>query len=92
MPRRKQILWRLILAAVSLLVLLGVLAPFLSAERFAARVRTALESSLGRKVEFQTVRFNLFRGPVKEMHICVPFIYIPPVNLSAASHTLDGQS
>jgi len=40
-----------------------VAAPLLSAERFAGRIRAALESSLGRPVEFREPRFNLLRGP-----------------------------
>src|SRR2546422_897155 len=41
----------------------GIVAPYLSADRYAERIRSGLESALGRRVEFRDVRFNLFTGP-----------------------------
>ncbi len=46
-----------------LLVLAGVAAPYFHADRFGRRIHRALEESLGRRVEMEDVRFNLFRGP-----------------------------
>lgn len=53
------------LAALGLVLLLaaGIAAPFISAERYRARIQAALEGALGRKVEIGTIRFNLFTGP-----------------------------
>jgi AsmA protein len=61
--QRKKLLWRLFWVALLGLILAGVAAPFLSAERFAAPIRGALVGSLGREVEFSQPRFDLFRGP-----------------------------
>jgi hypothetical protein len=61
--QRKKLLWRLSWVALLVLIVAGVAAPFLSAERFAAHIRAALVRSLGRDVEFRQPRFNLFRGP-----------------------------
>lgn len=52
----------LLLALLAILVL-GLVAPFINAARFSGRLRAALESSLGRKVEFQSVHLTLFSGP-----------------------------
>ncbi len=49
--------------ALALLLVAGVAAPFISAERYRTRIQAALEGALGRKVEIGTVRFNLFTGP-----------------------------
>jgi hypothetical protein len=61
--QRKKFLWRFFWVALLGLILAGVAAPFLSAERFAAHIRGALVRSLGRDVEFRQPRFDLFRGP-----------------------------
>src|SRR5579862_1030986 len=53
--------WLAILLAC--LLLIGIVAPFLSGDSFAPRIRAALERSLGRKVEFGSVHFSLFSGP-----------------------------
>lgn len=39
------------------------MAPFIDARHFSGPLRAALESSLGRKVEFESVHFTLFSGP-----------------------------
>lgn len=52
--------------ALALLAALAVAsaAPFLSADRFQARIHSALEASLGRRVEIAgKVRFSLWNGP-----------------------------
>ncbi|MGD0365154.1 MAG: hypothetical protein ABSC93_30090 [Bryobacteraceae bacterium] len=50
------------IAAVALLAV-GIAAPYLSGDRFAPRIRAALESALGRKVELGAIHFSLFAGP-----------------------------
>jgi hypothetical protein len=45
------------------ILLAGLIAPLVDATRFSGRLRAALESSLGRKVEFQSVHLTLFSGP-----------------------------
>ncbi len=39
------------------------MAPWLDAARFSGSIKAALESSLGRKVEFEKAHFNVFSGP-----------------------------
>lgn len=39
------------------------MAPWIEAERFSGSIRAALESSLGRKVEFEKAYFTVFSGP-----------------------------
>jgi hypothetical protein len=63
MKIRVRTIGRVVLGAMLLILVAGVLAPFLSGQRFAPRIRTALEASLHRGVEFGDVRFNLFHGP-----------------------------
>jgi hypothetical protein len=53
--------WLAIAAGVFLVV--GVIAPYLSGNRFAPRIRAALESVLGRKVDLGPVHFSLFSAP-----------------------------
>lgn len=48
---------------VGLLLAIGIIAPYLSVDQFAPRIRAALESALGRKVEIGNVHFSLFTGP-----------------------------
>jgi uncharacterized protein involved in outer membrane biogenesis len=54
---------RLVLLALGLLLAAGIVAPYLSADRFANRIRESLEAALGRRVEIGRAHFNLFRGP-----------------------------
>jgi hypothetical protein len=49
--------------AVALLLAAGIAAPYLSGNRFAPRIRAALEGALGRKVELGAIHFSLFAGP-----------------------------
>jgi len=64
---RVRINYRRFLAAtgVVLLVILtvGLVAPFIKATAFSAPIRRALETSLGRQVEFTNVHFLLLSGP-----------------------------
>jgi hypothetical protein len=53
--------WLGIILAV--LLAAGLAAPYLSGNRFAPRIRAAMESALGRKVEIGAVHFSLFNGP-----------------------------
>ena len=62
MPRIRLIR-RFVLLAVLLVAIAGIAAPFINADRFGARIREALERSLGRKVQIGRVHFNLFTGP-----------------------------
>jgi len=50
------------LAALAIVVL-GIAAPFVNAEGYRARIESALERALNRKVRVKKVRFNLFTGP-----------------------------
>jgi hypothetical protein len=50
-------------AAVLLLLLAGIVAPFFTAEQYGRRLQASLERALGRRVELQDVRFNVFKGP-----------------------------
>ena len=59
---------RSILVGVLLLIVSGLIAPYLSANRFGDRIRRALELSLHRKVEMESAGFNLFRGPGFTLH------------------------
>src|SRR5579862_3305883 len=48
---------------LAVLLIAGIVAPYLSGNRFAPRIRAALENALGRKVEIGAVHFSLFSGP-----------------------------
>ncbi len=73
------------------LLALGIAAPFINGARFSGRVRTALESSLGRTVEFSAVHFTLFSGPGFSLENVVisedpryglePFAYVPTLQV-----------
>lgn len=45
------------------ILIAGMVAPRINAERFSNPIRRALETWLGRKVQFQAVHFTLFSGP-----------------------------
>ncbi len=47
----------------AIVLIVGVVAPFLGANRYAEQIRSGLEAALGRRVEFGDVHFNLFTGP-----------------------------
>jgi hypothetical protein len=51
-------------AALALVLMLGIVAPYLGADQYGQRLRGSLERALGRRVEFLgPVRFSLFKGP-----------------------------
>jgi uncharacterized protein involved in outer membrane biogenesis len=50
-------------AALGVVLLAGIVAPFVHADRFKGQIHAALERAIHRKVEFEDVRFNLLTGP-----------------------------
>lgn len=54
---------RILLFITALVVIAGLIAPLLSAERFRGRIKDALEAALHRRVEIGNVHLNLFTGP-----------------------------
>src|SRR5271166_3952161 len=52
-----------VLFAALAVVVAGLIAPFLSAEKYRARITAALEAALHRHVEIGKVHLNLFTGP-----------------------------
>jgi hypothetical protein len=50
-------------ALMGLLVVIGLVAPFIDATRYSDLIRRELESSLGRRVDFDKAAFSLFAGP-----------------------------
>jgi len=63
MKLRKRTIWRWLGALALLLLVAGLAAPFLSANRFRPRLQQNLEHALGRRVEIGEVHLNLFNGP-----------------------------
>ena len=64
MKIRPGTLLKLAGAALALLIVVGIAAPYLGAGRYGERLRGSLERALGRRVEFLgPVRFSLFKGP-----------------------------
>jgi hypothetical protein len=63
MTSRAKFATKCVGAGCVLVMAAGVLAPYLGADRYAGRIRSGLESALGRRVEIGKVRFNLFTGP-----------------------------
>ena len=50
---------------LGLLLVLGLAAPYISANQYGERLRRSLERALGRRVDFRgKVRFSLFEGRV----------------------------
>ena len=58
-----KILRRSLLVLLLVVLALGAMAPFLSADRLRPHIQAALEASLNRKVEIGPVHLNLFTGP-----------------------------
>jgi uncharacterized protein involved in outer membrane biogenesis len=54
---------RVVFAALAIIILLGIAAPFIHADRYGEQIRDALQRGLNRKVEIGAVQFNLFTGP-----------------------------
>ncbi|HWB96468.1 MAG TPA: hypothetical protein VG672_07190, partial [Bryobacteraceae bacterium] len=63
MTARAKRLARWISVGMAILLLVGVVAPNLSANRFGGGIQRALERALGRKVEIGAAHFDLFTGP-----------------------------
>jgi len=64
MKIRLRTVFKLLGAGAALLLIIGFGLPYVSAEKYAERLRVSLSQALGREVEFlQPVRFSLFRGP-----------------------------
>ncbi len=82
-----RLLFSLFAVVAALLLVLGLIAPFINASRFSAPIQQALESSLGRKVQFSAVHFSLFSGPGFSLENVIigedprygqePFAYVP---------------
>ena len=54
---------RSLLVALLLVVLVGLAAPRVSANRFRPRIQAALQAALNRPVQVGSVHLNLFTGP-----------------------------
>src|SRR5690349_10841247 len=63
MSRMAKRAWKWLGLTIAALLVIGVAAPYLGGNRFAPRIRAALENGLGRKVEIGPVHFSLFKGP-----------------------------
>jgi len=62
-----KISWRIVFktagAAAALLLVTGLVAPYLAADQYGKRLQASLERALGRRVEIGRVRFSVFKGP-----------------------------
>lgn len=56
-------LWRWLLIVLLVVVVVGLAAPRVSADRFQPRIQAALEAALNRPVHLGAVHLNLFTGP-----------------------------
>jgi hypothetical protein len=56
-------LWRWLLMVLLVVVVVGLAAPRVSADRFRPRIQAALEAALNRPVHLGAVHLNLFTGP-----------------------------
>src|SRR5579871_2169794 len=54
---------RLILAGLLAILVAGLVAPFLGADRLTPRIQAALEAALNRRVRIGEAHWNLFTGP-----------------------------
>ncbi len=54
---------RVVFTIAAALLICGFVAPLINAARFSGRIQNALQSSLGRKVEFEHAHFSIFSGP-----------------------------
>src|SRR5580658_4685119 len=61
--RMKKRIWRWLLIAALAVVVVGLAAPRVSANRFRPRIQAALEAALHRPVHLGAVHLNLFTGP-----------------------------
>lgn len=60
---QRKTVWRLVLAVAGLVLIAGLVAPRLNADRFGERVKASLHEALGREVEIGKLRLDLFSGP-----------------------------
>src|SRR6516225_2034072 len=60
---RVRTLLRLIGAGIALVLIAGLVAPYLTADQYGQRLQASLARALGRRVELGKVRFSLFKGP-----------------------------
>ena len=63
MKRRPRLLLKCAGIGLGALLVAGLAAPYISADRYGERLRASLERALGRRVEIGNVRFSLFKGP-----------------------------
>ncbi|HXR75557.1 MAG TPA: hypothetical protein VN737_06250 [Bryobacteraceae bacterium] len=56
-------LFKYALIAVAVLLVVGIVAPFVGAGKYGRQIKEALEASLGRRVEIGKVHYTLFSGP-----------------------------
>ena len=63
MSRQVRLIRKLVIRGVLVLVLVGIVAPFIHADGFHDRVQTALQNALHRRVQVGGVHFSLFNGP-----------------------------
>jgi len=63
MQFKRKTVWRIAFAAAGLVLVAGLVAPRLNADRFGERVKASLHKALGREVEIGKVHLYLFNGP-----------------------------
>jgi len=56
-------LWKIAGLLVLVLLIAGLVAPYITADQYGKRLQASLERSLGRRVEIGKVHFSLFEGP-----------------------------
>jgi len=60
---RLRVVFKAAAAALGLLLVAGLAAPYLTVNQYRARLQSSIERALGRRVELGRVTFSLFRGP-----------------------------
>ena len=63
MKIRWRLVGRVIGAALALVLVAGLIAPYLAADQFGQRLHVSLERALGRRIDIGRVHFNVFKGP-----------------------------
>ncbi len=56
-------LWQAAFIGVGVFILAGIAAPFVDGSRWSGQIQEKLETTLGRPVHFESVRFTFFSGP-----------------------------
>ena len=69
-----------LIAAFLLLIVLGIAAPYIQADRYGQQIREALQRELNRKVEIGQVHFNLFTGPGSRSRTSLSTMILPPAS------------